>query len=230
MRKLETLFKEFINAPIQIYSGATFKKGLYSLLDLYDNTVSGDTVIVKGNHDIGNNSIQLKDGVNWQFIGNPTISSDSANGTFKDGGVSALVMFDNSVNILNTSSTAKRIVLTSSSSSLRGISFSYLATIFCEGGEGNITKTIINDFDSSPVFSYDGAEEQAFVTFVSDVLPTNANVRFNSYTRSYIGDEKLIEPHIGNYGANVLNFRVIEFTGVASPSFSIQIGFEITFE
>ncbi len=46
-----------------------------SLTDVYANTVDGDLIEVRGNHDIGDNSIQLKDGVNWKFIGNPKIET-----------------------------------------------------------------------------------------------------------------------------------------------------------
>lgn len=138
MRKLQTLFKEFINAPIQIYSGATFKKGLYDLLDVYSNTESGDLVIVKGNHDVGDNSIELKDGVNWEFKGYPTISSDSANGTFKDGGVAVGVHFDSDVRIVNTNLQIRAIYLTNSSSLLNGQPLKKLIVrLYLNGGSSN---------------------------------------------------------------------------------------------
>ena len=129
MRKLETLFKEFINAPIQIYSGATFKKGLYDLLEVYDNTVSGDLVVVKGNHDIVNNSIQLKNGVNWEFKGYPIISSDSANGTFIDSNAIVDVHFSGDLIIENTNGIDKLIVLQQSSSSIKGFVWTYRALL-----------------------------------------------------------------------------------------------------
>ncbi len=77
--------------------------GLDSLLDVYDNTQAGDLVIVyPGTYDIGNNSIQLKDGVNWKFMPGVTISSDSTDGTFKDNGVAVNIKIDGIPYIINT--------------------------------------------------------------------------------------------------------------------------------
>jgi hypothetical protein len=81
--------------------------GVDSLTQVYDNTQSGDLVTVyPGTYDIGNNSIVLKDGVNWSFMGKPTIISSSTNGTFDASSATEVnpirVHFEGKVNILNT--------------------------------------------------------------------------------------------------------------------------------
>jgi hypothetical protein len=231
MRKLVTLFKEFINAPIQIFSGATFKKGLYDLLDVYDNTTSGDLVIVKGNHDIGDNSIHLKDGVNWLFMGNPTISSDSSNGTIKDGGVDIDTHFQGKLTIQNSVSPAYRISLSNASSSLKGFAFIYDAILFCESGECSITKTFINDFVDVPVLTFDSMEDHAFLTFAHDLVPSsNTNVNIYSQIHTRLEDEMLIISSIGGFGNSVLNFRATTFSGLISQNFKIKMKFEISYE
>ncbi len=89
--------------------------GYTSLTEIYKNTIAGDLVIVyPGTYDIGNNSIQLKDGVNWQFIGKPTISSDSVNGTFDATSATEenpiICTFNGKVKILNTNGSCKEVV------------------------------------------------------------------------------------------------------------------------
>jgi len=144
MRKLETLFKEFINAPIQIYSGATFKKGLYDLLDVYDNTDSGDFVIVKGNHDIGENSIQLKDGVNWEFIGNPNIMCECDYGLFNDGGQVIDIHFNGNVSLHHRESVESRMIIVQGTR-IHGLEFHFKARLDLDSG-GVITA---NEVDSN---------------------------------------------------------------------------------
>jgi hypothetical protein len=78
---------------------------------IYANTVAGDLVTVNnGSHDIGDNSIQLKDGVNWLFRGNPTISSDAVAGTFYDNSVIVDVQFQGNVIITNSNGISNQIV------------------------------------------------------------------------------------------------------------------------
>jgi hypothetical protein len=138
MRKLESLFKEFINAPIKIYSGATFKKGLYDLLDVYANTVAGDLVVIQGNHDIGDNSIQLKEYVNWHFVGSPTISSDSVNGTFIGiPHTNSNVRFIGKPSVVNTVDASKRIV--------NYVNYKETLIIHCAVEEAIIEMKIIDD-------------------------------------------------------------------------------------
>lgn len=65
---------------------------------------SGDLIVVyPGTYDVGNNSILLKDGVNWQFMPGVTITSSSANGTFYDNNVAVNVKFEGEPIIDNTS-------------------------------------------------------------------------------------------------------------------------------
>ncbi len=78
--------------------------GLGSLLDVYDNTKAGDMVTVyPGTYDIGDNTIILKDGVRWMFIGKPTITSNSPNGTFTDNGLVINVEAEGDAEVINTS-------------------------------------------------------------------------------------------------------------------------------
>lgn len=103
-------------------------KGLDSLLDVYDNTKAGDVVIVyPGTYDIGNNSIQLKDGVHWHFFPGVTITSDSTGGTFKDNNVQCNLRFDGFPTITNSNGLDKRIVLQHASSLLDGFYWEYCA-------------------------------------------------------------------------------------------------------
>lgn len=82
-----------------------------SLLDVYDATQAGDLVVVyPGTYDIGANSIQLKDGVNWQFIGRPTILSSAVTGTFMDDNVAITVYYLGEVDIQNTIGEEYKIV------------------------------------------------------------------------------------------------------------------------
>ena len=175
MRKLVTLFKEFINAPIQIYSGATFKKGLYDLLDVYDNTVSGDLVIVKGNHNVGDNSIQLKDGVNWKFLGNPTISSDSSNFTFKDSASTVDVYFDGDVNIVNTASFFKRISL-ASTSKVHGYKLELVLQVDLEDGWNDVItkRDTLGIMDYLSTASFNGLSASFDLTFTSAIKDINS--------------------------------------------------------
>jgi hypothetical protein len=117
MRKLATLFSSLINSPIQIFSGATFKKGLNSLLEVYGNTVAGDLVIVaSGSYDLGSDSILLKNGVNWDFKPGVTITSSSANGTFKDGGSVITTHWFGKPTLANTNAFKNRIKILATSS------------------------------------------------------------------------------------------------------------------
>ncbi|WKZ71116.1 MAG: hypothetical protein QY331_07610 [Melioribacteraceae bacterium] len=71
--------------------------------DAADNSNSGDLIFVfPGTYDVGNNSILLKDNVNWQFMPGVTISSSSSDSTFTDGGQTVEMKFDGSPNIVNT--------------------------------------------------------------------------------------------------------------------------------
>ncbi len=117
MKKLATLFALFINAPIQIYSGATFKKGLQNLEDVYNNTVDGDTVIVRQDFDMGAENLKLKPNVKLERVGNPTITSSNAVGTIVavdsngdvETGVGTASISGKGI-ILNSSSMFKKIV------------------------------------------------------------------------------------------------------------------------
>jgi hypothetical protein len=105
------------------------------------NTVAGDLVVVNnGSYDIGDNSIQLKDGVNWLFRGNPTISSDAVAGTFYDNNVIVYCRFSGDVNITNSNNGASRVVLTNSLSRIKGLEFRLKARVFIEAGATS-TKT-----------------------------------------------------------------------------------------
>ena len=73
-----------------------------SLSAVYENTLAGDTVTVKGNHDLGDNSVQFKSGVNWDWRRRPTISSDSVLGTFSDNNIPVDVNFVGDVEITNS--------------------------------------------------------------------------------------------------------------------------------
>ncbi len=113
MRRLETLFQDYINAPIQIYSGATFKKGLHNLEDAYANTEFGDLIKVRQDIDLGNNSLLLKPGVNLHRENNATISSNNANGTIiseVNGNTPATNSITGKGLIINTVDVSKRIV------------------------------------------------------------------------------------------------------------------------
>lgn len=93
-------------------SGKVITFGLDALTDVYANTVSGDRVIYEGGDiDLTTLGIQLKDGVSWLFIGNPTIASDSALGTFYDSNSAVTVHFDGDVIITNTNGAASRAIL-----------------------------------------------------------------------------------------------------------------------
>jgi hypothetical protein len=87
--------------------------GVDSLLDVYASTQSGDLVIVyPGTYNLGDNSIQLRNGVNWKFMPGVTITSDSTGGTFKDGGTTVITKFEGDPTIENTNGISKFIVKT----------------------------------------------------------------------------------------------------------------------
>lgn len=90
--------------------------GVDSLLELYDNTKSGDLVVVyPGTYDLGANGIKLKDGVNFLFMPGVVINSTNPSGTFYDDGVEVHCTIQGSPKIINGAGAA--INLTNQSSS-----------------------------------------------------------------------------------------------------------------
>lgn len=126
--------------------------------DVYDETTSGDLVIVKKDQDAGDNLVQLKDGVNWVFMGNPTIAGDSASGTYGDANSAVNVHFSGDVNITNSNGLGSRIILQHASSDLNGFHWEFRANIIA-GSEQNITirKIYKNTLGGLPVFTRDSA-------------------------------------------------------------------------
>lgn len=134
--------------------------GLDSLLDVYDNTQAGDLVIVyPGTYDIGNNSIQLKDGVNWKFMPGVTITSSSANGTFYDNNVAVNMKFEGKPKIQNSNGYGYLVVLQNTSSVL---DFFYEFSGYLSipgGGDGSQAEFFIdrNDGDFDWVLTYESS-------------------------------------------------------------------------
>ncbi len=90
--------------------------GVDSLLEVYDNTKSGDLVVVyPGTYDLGANGIKLKDGVNFLFMPGVVINSTNPNGAFYDDGVEIHCTIQGSPKIINGAGVA--INLTNQSSS-----------------------------------------------------------------------------------------------------------------
>lgn len=90
--------------------------GVDSLLEVYDNTKSGDLVVVyPGTYDLGANGIKLKDGVNFLFMPGVVINSTNPNGAFYDDGVEVHCTIQGSPKIINGAGAA--INLTNQSSS-----------------------------------------------------------------------------------------------------------------
>lgn len=134
---------------ISIFNGSSFKLSVASLTDVYDNTISGDLVVVHGStYDIGNGSIQLKDGVNWEFKGQPIITSSSSLGTFYDNGKVITTNWFGKPIIQNSNAFKNRITL-SPTSSIKGF-----------------TDKIILKFDE---FKYDGGFVGTIYSLHSDL-------------------------------------------------------------
>ncbi|MDY0084082.1 MAG: hypothetical protein RBR74_12935, partial [Ignavibacteriaceae bacterium] len=90
--------------------------GVDSLLEVYDNTKSGDLVVVyPGTYDLGANGIKLKDGVNFLFMPGVVINSTNPSGAFYDDGVEVHCTIQGSPKIINGAGAA--INLTNQSSS-----------------------------------------------------------------------------------------------------------------
>ena len=115
--------KIIIQRPVT--NGITLQ-GFNDLTDVYDNTQSGDTVVVYGGtYALVADGLQLRDGVRWKFIGNPTISSDAVAGTFYDNNVAVTVHFSGDVVITNSNGLASRIILQHASSVINGFHWVY---------------------------------------------------------------------------------------------------------
>lgn len=139
---------EVVIYPIHIRKANGFVIGVDSLLDVQDMVESGDMIkVYPGTYDIGDNSIQLKDGVNWEFRGTPTISSDSVLGTFSDNGVVVAVYFDGKVSIINTSKPYKVISLTAGPSEVYGYNQTMVVGLAFDSNSFNVQH---NDFGFSP--------------------------------------------------------------------------------
>lgn len=154
--------------------------GLDSLLDVYANTVAGDLVTVyPGTYNIGDNSIQLKDGVNWNFIGRPTIISDSVNGTFKGGeGVEEVeVHWEGKPIIRNTTKVAaayggrdfSRYIVSNGHLTILGWEMTYIATVLY--GEGMSTVVPIRDDFGLPNLGFHQDPETPFNAIVNRENP-----------------------------------------------------------
>ncbi len=235
MRKLQTLFKEFINAPIQIYSGATFKKGLYDLLDVYSNTESGDLVIVKGNHNVGDNSIQLKDGVNWEFKGMPRITSTSTDGIFKDGGIPVEINFDGRVEIQNLTNIYATIILENFDSNVYGYTSKYSLSITIEEDVPAITVQNNDMRIANPTVTF----ASGYLTIVfPEVIKTNSYIssRFKLYATGgsdptmFVGqdDEKMLAFRSAFMSTTTVRIEVIDIA-TASKHLATLDAFTIGF-
>lgn len=90
--------------------------GVDSLLEVYDNTKSGDLVVVyPGTYDLGANGIKLKDGVNFLFMPGVVINSTNPNGAFYDDGVEVHCTIQGSPKIINGAGAAINLTNLSSS-------------------------------------------------------------------------------------------------------------------
>jgi len=118
MRKIQNYLDS--KGLIQIVQGNRVIAQTNELSQVYDKSVNADYILVhSGVYDLGNNSIQFRNGVDWHFAPNVTISSDSANGTFKDNGVNVSLSFSGNPNIINTNGFDKRFVMSSASYSIK---------------------------------------------------------------------------------------------------------------
>lgn len=103
-------------APPGRSSVQEIEKSIYvdSLTEVYDASVSGDLVEVgPGTYDIGDNHIQLKDGVNWQFAAGVTITGTNTTAVFNDDGQDIHLQWAGNPTIRNTN--GDDIVLTGNS-------------------------------------------------------------------------------------------------------------------
>lgn len=162
-------------------SGGVGLIGVDSLLDVYDATQEGDLVIVYGNklHPflLGDNTIQLKDGVNWKFLGIPTISGDSPNGTFSDYDNAVNVHFEGKVDVVNTYRNSVSFKL-GFSSNVYGFLLTAVIFLGIEGnGEVDSVSLRESTFPSaSPLTASRIGEGVIVITFPEFTLPTEAEL------------------------------------------------------
>jgi|GEM_PF-5700051 len=96
-------FKDLLSRPSNVLTVGPDKCAFTSPLDAANAAQSGDLIFVfPGTYDLGNNSILLKDNVNWQFLSNVFITSSSSNGTFYDNNEVITLNFEGNPRINNT--------------------------------------------------------------------------------------------------------------------------------
>lgn len=138
---------EVVIYPIHIRKANGYTIGVDSLMDVEDQAQSGDLVIVfPGTYDIGDNSIQLKDGVNWKFEPGVTVSSDSVNGTVTDNNVEVNCHFRGQPKLINTSSNKYRLRKLNVNSNIKDFYFEFSGSIAIEPTDVFCATPIINTF------------------------------------------------------------------------------------
>jgi len=185
---------------------------LTDLTEVYENTVSGDLVTVNpGTYNIGNNSIQLKDGVNWNFIGVPTISSDSANGTFIDAGIAVDVNFNGKLVIVNTNLFYNRINLTTNDSEVHGFTLKYYIDFIVSSAGVEIISTNVNELGfPAPIPTW---VSKAILTFPVNV---KTNLYYSSRFRA-----KVLGSYSGFYTYLLQDDATLLFSRPSFPSQSV---------
>lgn len=101
------------------------------LISANDSATAGQTIFVSsGTYNLGNEGIQLKDGVNWQFMLGVTVNSDFDGGTFYDNNIGITTMWSGEPTIVNSNGLDKRIILQNVESLLTGFWWEYIGLVW----------------------------------------------------------------------------------------------------
>ncbi len=146
--------------------------------DAINKASSGNLIVVyPGTY---NEQITLKAGVDFHFIGNVIISSDSSQGTVIDNNIQIVSNWSGTPVITNSNGLNKRIVLQNSLSKINGFCWKYTCLLGCESEEDNpVAKVLENSIGSDIVWTrtvsqneYIGTLANAFATNKTHALVT----------------------------------------------------------